>query len=162
MPRAFVGLGSNLGDRAANLRKAVASLREAPGVAVKRVSSFVETRPWGGPPQPDFLNAAAQLETHLAPRDLLQVLLTIEARLGRARGERWGPRVIDLDLLLYDDETVSEPDLRVPHPLMHERLFALGPLCEIAPDAVHPVLGKDIRTLLAERRARRDPAQTDG
>jgi len=162
MPQAFIGLGANLGDRAANLRAAISALREAPGVAVERVSSFIETRPRGGPPQPDFLNAAAQLETDLAPRDLLRALLTIESRLGRVRGERWGPRAIDLDLLLYDDETVSEPGLRVPHPHMHERLFVLEPLCEIAPDAVHPVLGMDIRTLCAERRARRDADATDG
>jgi len=150
---AFIGLGSNLGDREAHLRAALAQLGDTPQVSVCRVSAFSETLPQGGPSQPNFLNAAAELQTELPARRLLDLLLAVEKRLGRVRGERWGPRVIDLDLLLYGPEIIRETGLQVPHPRMHERMFVLEPLCEIAPDATHPVSGKQISTLLAELRA---------
>src|SRR5690242_16631519 len=135
---AYIGLGSNLGDRRDSLERAVSALRQTPGVRVVRVSSFYETEPVGGPPgQPMFLNAAAELATDLGPEALLQVLLDVEQALGRVRSEHWGPRTIDLDSLLYGDLALSGPRLTVPHPRMHERRFVLQPLAEIAPQAVH-------------------------
>ena len=148
MPQAFLGLGSNMGDRDANLRDAIAALNAASGVTVVRVSRFLHTSPQGGPAQPDYLNAAAEIETSLPPRQLLQLLLDIEARLGRVRKERWGPRTLDLDILLYERRIINKPDLMVPHPQMHSRAFVLKPLVEIAPDAWHPVLGHSVRALL--------------
>ena len=153
MPQAFLGLGSNLGDRDANLRDAIAALSAASGVKVMRVSRFIETAPQGGPAQPAYLNAAAEIDTSLTPRQLLQFLLDIEAGLGRVRKEHWGPRTLDLDLLLYERRIIDEPDLVVPHPQMHAREFVLKPLAEIAPEAYHPVLGKSARRLLEALRA---------
>jgi len=150
MTPVFIGLGSNLGDRTANLQAAVSELKTVEGIEVVQVSSFIETSPHGGPPQPDYLNAAVELSVTLLPGELLDALLAIETRLGRVRTERWGPRVIDLDLLLYGDHVIRRPELEVPHPRMHLREFVLRPLCEIAPDLVHPILGKDIRTMLDE------------
>jgi len=129
--RAYVGVGANLGDREATIRAALAAL---PGVV--GVSRLRETDPVGVVDQPPFLNGAAALETDFSPRELLGALLAVERELGRERRERWGPRTIDLDLLLYGDETIDEPGLAVPHPRMHERRFVLEPLAELAPGLV--------------------------
>jgi 2-amino-4-hydroxy-6-hydroxymethyldihydropteridine diphosphokinase len=133
--RAYVGLGSNLGEREATLREALTRLSELDGVAVVAVSSFRETDPVGNADQPRFVNATAELETSLGPRELLERLLEVERSLGRdrTREERWGPRTVDLDLLLYGDETVGEPGLEVPHPRLAERAFVLEPLVELDP-----------------------------
>jgi 2-amino-4-hydroxy-6-hydroxymethyldihydropteridine diphosphokinase len=135
MPRAYVGLGSNLGDRQATLRAAVAELDAADGVEVVGVSSFVDTEPVGYTDQPRFLNGAAALETDLEPRELLRLLLRIEAGFGRDRAAvpAGGPRTLDLDLLLYDGRRIDEEDLQIPHPRLHERAFVLDPLSELDP-----------------------------
>jgi 2-amino-4-hydroxy-6-hydroxymethyldihydropteridine diphosphokinase len=147
--RAFVGLGSNLGDRADTLRRALEFLDAEAGIAVVAVSSFRETDPVGYLDQPPFLNAAAEVETELRPRDLLDRLLAVERSLGRVRaGPRFGPRTIDLDLLLYGDESLDEPGLAVPHPRLHERRFALEPLAEL--DAALVVPGRGPVTALLE------------
>jgi len=137
---AYIGLGSNLGEREQTIRSALKALAEREGIEVTAVSRLIETAPVGGPPQGDYLNGVAEITTTLGPQRLLQVLLEIEDEFGRARGERWGPRTLDLDLLLYGDAVVETQDLQVPHPRMHERLFVLEPLCDIAPAAIHPVL----------------------
>ncbi|HEY3322155.1 MAG TPA: 2-amino-4-hydroxy-6-hydroxymethyldihydropteridine diphosphokinase [Planctomycetota bacterium] len=147
----FIALGANLGQREATLRDALVRLGRCEGISVERVSSFIETDPVGGEAgQPMYINAAAQLRTSLNPRELLHVLLEIERQLGRIRpmGQRNAARTIDLDLLLYDDLIVREPDLEIPHPRLHERRFVLVPLCELAPELSHPVLGKSMRELL--------------
>ena len=149
MPRAYVGLGGNLGDREATLRRAVALLAAADGVEVIKVSELCETDPVGVVEQPRFLNGAVTVETALPPRALLDALLAVERELGRVRqGERWGPRTVDLDLLVYGDEMIDEPGLRVPHPRLHERRFALEPLAELDPELEVPGRGK-VSELLA-------------
>ena len=149
MTRAYVGLGANVGQREVTLRRAVELLREADGVQVLAVSQLRETDPVGVLDQPPFLNGAVAIETALAPREVLDLVLEIERSLGRVRGERWGPRTIDLDLLLYGDEVVDEPGLRVPHPRLHERRFALEPLAELEPELDLPGLGS-VSDVLAE------------
>jgi len=146
----YIGLGSNLGDRAANLRAALAEL-ESGDLHVLRCSSFHETQPVGGPPgQEAYLNAVCEVDTQLDPRALLERLQVIEARLGRVRTVRNGPRTLDLDLLLYQDRTIAEPELIVPHPRMWERSFVLEPLAEICP-----------RDRLATARPRKTPPAKD-
>ena len=148
---AYIGLGANLGPREQTLRAALDMLGRARGVRIVRASAFIETAPVGGPPgQPPYLNAAAELRTTLEPEALLRTLQRVEDAFGRTREVHWGPRTLDLDLLLYEQRVVGSPDLQVPHPRMHERRFVLEPLCQIAPDAVHPVLGKTVREMLAE------------
>lgn len=149
MASCLIALGSNLGERVGNLQSAIGLLRNAPGVSVVRTSSFVETLPVGGPAdQPRFFNAALVLETELPPAAVLPALLSVEQQLGRIRGERCGPRTIDLDLLLYDQQVVETPELTLPHPRMHLRRFVLAPAAEIAPDWRHPALGRSLAALL--------------
>jgi len=141
MAKAFVGIGSNLGDREEHLRRAVELLAAEDEISVLASSQLRETEPIGPVAQGPFLNGAVQLETELGPRELLERLLAIEERLGRVRRERFGPRTIDLDLLVYEDAVVDEPGLTLPHPLLHERRFALEPLAELAPDLEIPGRG---------------------
>jgi 2-amino-4-hydroxy-6-hydroxymethyldihydropteridine diphosphokinase len=150
VPRAFVGLGSNLGDREKTLRRAVDELRRLRDTEVRAVSSFRDTAPVGYVDQPRFLNGAVELETHLAPLDLLQELLRIERELGRDRGQSppQGPRTADLDLLLYGQERIREPGLEVPHPRLHERRFALEPLFDLDQGLFLPGRGS-VQALLA-------------
>lgn len=147
--RVFIALGSNLGDREQNLRDSLEHLAATPGVEVARVSSSLENPAVGGPEDsPAFLNAAAELRTTLDAGPLLARLLEIEREMGRTRRDKWEPRIIDLDLLLYGEEIHSSDHLMVPHPLMHERRFVLEPLAEIAPEVVHPTLQMTIAGLL--------------
>jgi 2-amino-4-hydroxy-6-hydroxymethyldihydropteridine diphosphokinase len=149
--RAYIALGANLGDRERTIRAALADLAATPGVEVVAVSSLVETDPVGYLDQPRFLNGAAALETTLTARELLELLLAVERRFGRAREgvPPQGPRTLDLDLLLYGSARIEEPGLRIPHPRLHERRFVLEPLAEL--DASLEVPGKgEIQTLLAE------------
>lgn len=141
---AFVGLGANLGDAAASVREALRELDRLPDSRLLRASRLYRTRAWGLEAQPDFINAVAMLETRLGARMLLDELLAIERAHGRDReaATRWGPRTLDLDLLLYGDLVLDEPGLRVPHPHLHERAFALLPLAEVAPDAIVPGAGR--------------------
>ena len=152
MPFVYIGIGSNLGDRLRNCQRAL-KLLEQRGVRIRAVSGAYETKPWGGQAvagQPDFINMAAQLDTDLTPRALLGTLQQVEKEMGRVRERKWGARTIDLDILLYGDEIIDQPDLKVPHPLMHEREFVLKPLAEIAPEAVHPGFKKTVRQMLEE------------
>ncbi len=147
---AFIGLGANLGDPRRQLEKALARLAEAEEVEVQKVSTFYRSPPLGPPNQPDYVNAVAQVRTRLSPEELVRLLLQIERELGRTRGERWGPRLIDLDLLLYGEEEMTTSTLTLPHPEMAKRAFVLVPLAEVAPEAWHPSLRKNAAQLLAE------------
>ena len=144
----FVGLGSNLGIREANLQRGVESLKRLPGTEFLRCSRFVETKPVGFLQQPDFVNAVAEMATSLDPRDLLAHLKDIEKQLGRRPESRWGPRIIDLDILLYGREIIQSADLTVPHPELAHRAFVLEALLELAPELVHPVIGKPLAVIL--------------
>jgi 2-amino-4-hydroxy-6-hydroxymethyldihydropteridine diphosphokinase len=152
--KAYIGLGSNLGDREASLRQALEHLAQAPETSVVRASSLYDTEPVGVEDQPHFLNAVAQLETQLTPRQLLWNLMLIERRLGRVRSQRWGPRTLDLDLLLYEDLVLEEDDLQLPHPELTKRSFVLVPLVELEPLLVHPITGETMLALLQRLGAR--------
>ena len=142
--KAFVGLGSNLGERESMIRLALDDVARLPTTLLVRASSLYDTEPVGEVDQPNFLNAVAQLDTELTARQLLWNLQLIEKRLGRVRAQRWGPRTIDLDLLLYGSLVVEEPDLKVPHPELIHRSFVLVPLVELDPMLVHPVTGETL------------------
>ncbi len=146
----YIGLGANLGDPRRQLKEALARLNAAEEVEVQAVSGFYLNPPLGPPDQPWYVNAVARIRTRLAPEELLRVLRRVELDLGRVKRERWGPRLIDLDLLLYDGVVMPGPDLVLPHPEMHRRAFVLVPLAEIAPEAWHPTLKKTAAELLAE------------
>jgi 2-amino-4-hydroxy-6-hydroxymethyldihydropteridine diphosphokinase len=149
MPRVLLGLGSNLGDRDHNIAAALDRLSSSGALRVVALSAIRTTAPVGGPPQDDYRNAAALADTDLPPRALLAALKSAEEHVGRRPGgERWGPREVDVDLLLYGDEVVDEPDLVVPHPRMSGRRFVLEPAAEIAPSMRHPVLNRTMRELL--------------
>jgi 2-amino-4-hydroxy-6-hydroxymethyldihydropteridine diphosphokinase len=139
--RAWVGLGGNVGDAIATVHAAIEALARLPDTRLLRASRLYRTPAWGVSEQADFINAVALLETSLGPRALLDRLLGIERSFGRERRERWGPRILDLDLLLHGDDVIDEPGLHVPHPHLHERAFALLPLLEISPDATIPQRG---------------------
>ena len=143
----FLSLGTNIGDRVANLEKAH-SLIEAK-FKISNKSSIYETEPWGGVAQGLFLNQVLQIETSVEPRELLKMIKNMESEMGRTETAKWGPRVIDIDILFYGDLVIDEPELIIPHKFLHERKFALEPLNEIAPDFVHPVLKKKISELLS-------------
>ena len=152
--KAFVGLGSNLGERETLIRLALDDLARLSGTRVVRVSSLYDTEPVGVEEQPHFLNAVAQLETQLTPHQLLWNLMLIERRLGRVRTQRWGPRTLDLDLLLYEDLVLDDDDLVVPHPELPKRSFVLVPLVELDPMLVHPATGETMLALLQKLGAR--------
>ena len=148
MKKIYLGLGSNLGDREHNLKEAFARIEEHIGHVVKS-SSVYETEPWGFNTSETFLNTVIEVGTELSPSGVLGAILMIETLLGRTRGEKqYSSRVIDIDILLYNDLIVNEVSLKIPHPLLHERMFVLVPLCEIAPQLIHPVLNVTVATLL--------------
>lgn len=152
--KAFVGLGSNLGERETQIRMALDDIARLPGTRLVRASSLYDTEPVGEVDQPNFLNAVAQVDTELTARQLLWNLLLIERRLGRVRSRRWGPRTIDLDRLLYGDLVVDEPDLKVPHPELPRRSFVLVPLVELDPLLVHPLTGETMLSHLSRLKTR--------
>ncbi len=149
MATACIGIGSNLGDRAAQCREAIIRLRQA-DCCILNVSTFIETEPWELSDQPYFLNGALTIATNMPPEALLSLLKAIEKAMGRQETVRFGPRVIDLDILLYDDLVLQSKTLTIPHPHLHERLFALQSLAEIAPEALHPLFKKTVLELLKE------------
>lgn len=145
---AYLGIGSNLGDRMRNCLDAISLLEESPFISVTDRSSFYETEPVGYEDQQTFINCVLEIETTLKPDILLKICQGIENSLGRERGIHWGPRTLDIDILLYNNQVIRKRELRIPHPRMHKRGFVLIPLSEIAPDAVHPVNKKKIKFLL--------------
>lgn len=148
---AWLSLGSNLGDSMQQLATAVTLIgSDVELTQVHRLSPVYRTKAWGNTEQPDFLNMAVELRTALPAAELMQSLLAVERKMGRERLEKWGPRTIDIDLLFYRDETIREPQLQVPHPLLHERRFVLLPMNDLSPELIHPVLGKSIARLLAD------------
>jgi len=148
MATAYLGLGSNLGNKKKNLFNAVQCLKQIPQVSVKKVSRFYCTKPMYMVNQPDFLNAVVKIKTAVEPEDLLVAVKTIEKTLGRRSRIRYGPRIVDIDVLLYGRKCMKTAWLTIPHKRMHERPFVLKPLRDIAPNAIHPVLKKRIRNLL--------------
>jgi 2-amino-4-hydroxy-6-hydroxymethyldihydropteridine diphosphokinase len=144
----YIALGTNLGNRLANLRAAIQAM--PPEIQVLAESHVYETPPWGYEEQPAFLNMVIKAETKLEPEPLLKRLKQLEVELGREQNFRWGPRLIDLDILFYDDLVLDSPPLVIPHPRLHERAFVLVPLADIAPNYIHPVLDRPVRELLAQ------------
>ncbi|MFH0771339.1 MAG: 2-amino-4-hydroxy-6-hydroxymethyldihydropteridine diphosphokinase [Candidatus Omnitrophota bacterium] len=151
LQRVFIALGSNLGDRRKNIETATEKLKCSPEINLIKVSGLLESDPVGGPPQGKFLDGAVEIRTTLSPRELLTLLKQIEKEVGRISSPvRWDPREIDLDILLFGDLKIDEQDLKIPHPLLHLRRFMLEPLCEIAPEVIHPVLEKSIVEIFSE------------
>jgi len=146
--KAFIGVGSNIGEKIENCIKAISFLNRIEGCSVIKRSSFYKTEPIGYKDQDWFVNCAVMIETELSPYELLKKLKEIELLMGREKGIKWGPRIIDLDILMYEDIVIDEDELTIPHPLMHKRRFVLVPMNEIAPDIEHPVLKKSIKELL--------------
>lgn len=149
MAIAYIGIGSNLGNRQKNCCRAI-ELIEKRGIVVKKKSSMYETEPWGLTDQPLFINMALEVETELEPYHLLKTLKDIEKEIGRGETFKWGPRIIDLDILLFDDLFLRDNSLKIPHPFIQERDFVLKPLCDIAPEKIHPLLKVRICDLLKE------------
>lgn len=157
--KVFIALGSNMGEREENIRRALELLSQLPDTELVRASSLYDTEPVGEVEQPNFLNAVAELDTDMAARQLLWNLLLIEKRLGRVRTQKWGPRTIDLDLLLFGDQVIDEDDLRVPHPELIRRSFVLTPLAELEPALVHPTTGETIQSHLSQLHVTRPPVK---
>lgn len=147
MARVFLGLGSNIGERVANLDEAIARLDAHKNISVIKRSSIIETEPYGNVDQDKFMNMCVEIETDLTPVTLLETVLKVEQDMGRTRIIDWGPRNIDIDILLYEDLEINLVDLDIPHAEMHKRLFVLEPLAEIAPDVIHPTSGLTIKAL---------------
>jgi len=147
---AYIGIGSNLGDKPGNFRRAIEALGSDPRNRLVRSSPLYCTEPVGKTDQDWFVNGVVSVETSMRPGELLEFLLSIERKMGRVREEKWGPRTIDLDILFCEDQILNDTDLQVPHPRLHERRFVLIPLKDVAPDLVHPVLGKTVSRILAE------------
>ncbi|MBQ7067388.1 MAG: 2-amino-4-hydroxy-6-hydroxymethyldihydropteridine diphosphokinase [Lachnospiraceae bacterium] len=148
--KAYIALGSNLGDKKAYMENAIKAMKERDDIRVKRVSSFLETKPYGGVEQEDFLNGVMEIDTLLSPEELLGLLQSLEKEAGRERKVHWGPRTLDLDILFYEDQIIATENLNVPHPDMKNRDFVLKPMVEIAPYLVHPVYRKTITEMLKE------------
>ena len=146
--KAYIGIGSNIGNKIENCKKAIDLLKENQHIEVTKTSGFYEAEPVGYKEQEWFVNCAVEIKTDLIPHELLLLCHTIESKLGRERKIKYGPRIIDLDILLYNNDIIDKADLKIPHPEMHKRGFVLKPLSDIAPDAVHPVLKKSIAELL--------------
>ncbi len=147
MSTVYIGIGSNMGSREDNCKAAIRHLIDN-GIKVLKHSSMIETEPWGVNDQPKFINMAVEVETGLGPEELLRLLKRIEVEIGRRPNSHWGPRVIDLDILLYNDLVLKTPELEIPHPGIADRYFVLKPLAEIAPEIIHPVIKKSIKDLL--------------
>ncbi len=148
MTKVYAGLGSNLGNKRENILRAIDRIDAYEEICIKEKSGFYDTAPVGCSPQPDYVNCVIGLETEIEPQTLLKEFKKIEIELGRKSGVRWGPRVVDLDIILFGDRIVNDHNLKIPHERMHERVFVLEPLCEISPDIKHPVSGISISELL--------------